>query len=64
MERFAILRDSHLLLLGRLTPAQKARVGVHAERGEESVEHLVRLYAGHDILHLNQIERIRKAVRG
>lgn len=64
VDRFAILRDSHLLVLGRLTPVQKARVGVHAERGEESVEHLVRLYAGHDILHLNQIDRIRKAVRG
>jgi len=33
-----------------------------AERGEESLEHLVRLYAGHDLLHLRQIERIRAAV--
>ena len=64
VDRFAILRDSHLVMLGRLTPDQKKRVGVHAERGEESVEHLIRLYAGHDILHLNQIERIRKAIRG
>ena len=64
VDRFAILRDSHLQLLGGLTPAQKQRVGVHAERGEESVEHLIRLYAGHDILHLNQIDRIRKTVRG
>lgn len=64
VNRFAILRESHLHLLLRLTPAQKARVGVHAERGEESVEHLVRLYAGHDVLHLNQIERIRRTVRG
>ena len=64
VDRFAILRDSHVQLLGGLTPAQKQRVGVHAERGEESVEHLIRLYAGHDILHLNQIDRIRKTVRG
>jgi hypothetical protein len=64
VDRFAILRESHVLLLGRLTPAQRSRVGVHAERGEESIEHLIRLYAGHDILHLNQIDRIRKAVRG
>jgi hypothetical protein len=35
---------------------------VHAERGEESIEHLIRLYAGHDLLHLRQIERIRAAV--
>ena len=64
VDRFAILRDSHLQLLGRLTPAQRSRVGVHSERGEESIEHLIRLYAGHDVLHLNQIDRIRKAVRG
>jgi hypothetical protein len=38
------------------------RVGVHAERGQESVEHLRRLYAGHDLLHLKQIERTRAAV--
>jgi hypothetical protein len=35
---------------------------VHAERGQESVEHLRRLYAGHDLLHLKQIERTRAAV--
>ena len=64
VDRFAILRDSHLLMLRQLSPEQKKRVGVHAERGEESVEHLIRLYAGHDILHLNQIDRIRGAVRG
>jgi hypothetical protein len=62
LDRFTILRNSHLRLLGGLTPAQQKRIGVHAERGEESVEHLVRLYAGHDILHLNQIDRIRNAL--
>jgi hypothetical protein len=35
---------------------------LHAERGEESVEHLRRLNAGHDLLHLRQIERIRRAI--
>ena len=29
---------------------------------EESLEHLCRLYAGHDLLHLRQIERVRLAV--
>jgi len=32
---------------------------VHSERGEESIEYLLRLYAGHDLLHLRQIDRIR-----
>jgi hypothetical protein len=31
---------------------------MHAERGRESITHLVRLYAGHDLNHLGQIERI------
>jgi hypothetical protein len=37
-------------------------VGAHVERGEESLDRLRRLYAGHDLLHLNQIARIRQAV--
>jgi hypothetical protein len=38
-------------------------VGVHAERGDESLAHMMRLYAGHDLLHIRQVERIRDAVR-
>ena len=49
-------------LIERASPQDLKRVGVHAERGEESVEHLRRLYAGHDLLHLQQIARIRHAV--
>ena len=56
---FGVLRDANLRLLDRATPSDMARVGVHSERGEESVGHLCRLYAGHDLLHLNQIARIR-----
>jgi hypothetical protein len=37
------------------------RVGVHAERGEESVRHLMWLYAGHDLVHLAQARRILSA---
>jgi uncharacterized damage-inducible protein DinB len=59
---FATLRAANLRLIGRASPQDLQRVGVHAERGEESIEHLRRLYAGHDLLHLQQIERIRKAV--
>ena len=59
---FAVLRHGNLRLLDRATPDDLKRVGVHAERGEESVAHMMKLYAGHDILHLNQIERIRKTL--
>ena len=59
---FDVLRRANLRLIDRMSPQDLKRVGVHAERGEESVEHLRRLYAGHDLLHLLQIERVRKAV--
>jgi hypothetical protein len=56
---FAVLRSANLRLLRAASADDLRRVGVHAERGEESVEHMIRLYAGHDLLHLRQIERIR-----
>jgi uncharacterized damage-inducible protein DinB len=62
LEVFSALRRANLRLLERATPADLRRTGVHVERGDESVEHLRRLYAGHDLLHLRQIERMRQAV--
>jgi DinB family protein len=62
LELFALLRRSNLRLMGGASAADLKRVGVHVERGEESLEHLCRLYAGHDLLHLRQIERVRRAV--
>ena len=62
LETFRVLRRANLKLLERATPEDLARVGVHAERGEESLGHLRNLYAGHDLLHLNQIARVRAAV--
>lgn len=64
LEEFSMQRAANLRLLRRASPADFNRIGVHAERGEESVAHMMRHYAGHDILHLNQIERIRLAVSG
>jgi uncharacterized damage-inducible protein DinB len=55
---YSALRASNLRLIKRASPAQLQRVGIHAERGEESVAHLAKLYAAHDILHRNQITRI------
>lgn len=60
--QFAVLRRANVRLLDNLPPAALDRVGVHAERGEESVAHMMKLYAGHDLLHMRQIERIAKVV--
>ena len=62
LDRLTVLRRSNLRLLADATAADLQRVGVHAERGEESVAHMIRLYAGHDLLHLRQLARIREAV--
>lgn len=62
IEEFAVLRGANVRLLRRTSAADRQRVGVHSERGEETIEHMMKLYAGHDILHLNQIARIRAAV--
>jgi hypothetical protein len=62
LELFSVLRRANLRLLERSSGEDLKRVGVHVERGEESLEHLRRLYAGHDILHLRQIERIRGTI--
>jgi hypothetical protein len=59
---FTVLRQANLRLVERASPADLQRVGVHAERGDESLGHLVRLYAGHDLLHLRQIERVRSTL--
>src|SRR4029078_2798558 len=55
---FAAGRRSLLPLLDGLSDAELERYGMHAERGKESVRHLIALYAGHDLNHLGQIERL------
>ena len=58
VEQFRVLREANLALLKSLTPEQWKHYGMHAERGQETVEHIVRMIAGHDINHLQQIDRI------
>ena len=53
---FTAARNSLLSLLRRVDPERRLHHGLHAERGKETIGHLVQLYAGHDINHLKQIE--------
>jgi hypothetical protein len=52
------LRGGNLHLWPTLTPEQLERAGLHSERGLESVERMIRLMAGHDLVHRRQIDRI------
>ncbi len=58
VEQFRVAREANLALLKSLTPEQWKHYGIHSERGQETLEHIVRMTAGHDKNHLQQIERI------
>jgi hypothetical protein len=55
---FRTLREANLNLLKSLRPEQWKHFGLHSERGEESIERITQMFAGHDINHLRQIEGI------
>ena len=58
LRAFKFLRENNLRLLKTVSPKLWNNYGVHAERGKETVTHIVRLYAGHDLNHVGQIEKI------
>lgn len=58
VEQFRVAREANLALLKSLTLEQWKQYGMHSERGQETIEHIVRMTAGHDMNHLQQIERI------
>jgi uncharacterized damage-inducible protein DinB len=58
IELHGAVREANLALLKSLSSDQWKHYGQHAERGQESIEHIVRMVAGHDINHIHQIERI------
>ena len=57
-------RRVNLAFLRSLSDEQLQRYGVHSARGNETVEHLKVRWAGHDLLHYRQLERIWEAVKG
>jgi len=60
-EQYRTLREANLALLKSLAPEQWKHHGMHNERGPETVETIVKMFAGHDINHFQQIERILAA---
>jgi hypothetical protein len=55
---FVSLRSWNLAYYRTLSAAERSRVGMHPERGEESAETTIRMCAGHDRNHLAQLETI------
>ena len=60
LELFRVLRESNLTLLKSLPKELWGNYGMHQERGKETVAHIVRMFAGHDLNHLQQVEKIAK----
>jgi len=60
LETFRTLRENNLALLKSVPKGMWENYGIHQERGKESVAHIVRMMAGHDLNHIKQIEQIAK----
>jgi len=58
LEVFRVVRETNLALLKAIPKDLWDNYGMHAERGKETITHLVKMYAGHDLNHLAQIEAI------
>ena len=58
LETFRVLRENNLRMLEALPKELWENYGIHSERGKETLDHIVRMYAGHDINHVQQIEKI------
>lgn len=58
LEMFRVLRSANVALLHSLSPEQWEQFGMHAERGKETLRHISRMIAGHDVNHLTQIQAL------
>jgi uncharacterized damage-inducible protein DinB len=63
LETFRVLRETNLAMLKSLPKNLWGNYGMHQERGKETIAHIVRMFAGHDLNHLAQIENIKKGSR-
>ena len=61
LSMFEGLRAANLDLWARLPVVERARYGLHRERGPESYEITFRMIAGHDRVHLGQARRALEA---
>jgi hypothetical protein len=63
LNSYRTLREANVALLKSVPRKLWDNYGIHQERGNESVSHLVKMVAGHDLNHLQQIEKILKPKR-
>lgn len=61
---FRALRERNLRLLKSIPKSGWENYGMHAERGKETVAHITRMIAGHDLNHLRQVEGLARKWKG
>ena len=63
LEMFRSLRSCNLAVWRQMRPTDFTRVGKHNERGNESLGQMLPMLAGHDLSHIDQINRYLEAAR-
>jgi hypothetical protein len=58
LEMYRVVRRANLAFLKNLPKEKFEQYGMHEERGKETIAHIIRMEAGHDLNHLRQIEAI------
>lgn len=64
LSELEILRDRNLRLLESLSRQERARAGIHSVRGRETIDDIIKLTAGHDLVHRRQVDRIKRTFAG
>lgn len=55
---FTLLRELNVGFIKSLSTEKRNHYGMHSERGQESIVRMMELYAGHDVNHMKQIEKL------
>ncbi|MBI5765216.1 MAG: DinB family protein [Planctomycetes bacterium] len=63
VEQFRPLRQVNIGLWRAMSPMDLNRCGVHNERGRESLGTMLKMHAGHDLSHIDQLTRYIAAVQ-
>ena len=63
LELFRLLRENNLAMLHEIPREKWEYYGMHLERGKESIAHLSRMFAGHDVNHVLQVERMSRHLK-
>lgn len=63
VQQFANMREINLHLWRGMAPTDLTKCGVHNERGRESLGLMLKMNAGHDLSHIDQITRYIAALK-